>query len=155
MRMERIAMDGIDLESQIATSTPRRAVVKTGAKLAYAAPVLAASFRLSQMGAMAAVSGHVCPPNLVCNVQQEPCGEDATGVCSNVRSVEAVLCICGNDACGPACSTDSDCQTYAPGSICQAPDTGCCGQSCIAPCHAFDGRNTRKSAARRGSNSGQ
>jgi len=151
-------MDGIDLESQIATSTTRRTVVKTGAKLAYAAPVLAASFRLSQMGAMAAVSGNVCPPNLICGVQPEECDSpgDDTGVCSQVKSVEADSCICGNDACGPACSTDADCQKYAPGAICQAPDTGCCGQACIAPCHAFDGGNTRKkSAARRGSNSGQ
>jgi len=150
-------MDGIDLENQIATSTTRRTIVKTGAKLAYAAPVLAASFRLSQMGAMAAVSGNVCPPNLVCGVQPEQCGEDASGVCSNVRSVEAVTCICGNDACGPTCTTDGDCQTYAPGSICQAPGTGCCEQRCIAPCKAFDSASAAKlkSLARSGSNAGQ
>ncbi len=76
----------------------------------------------------------VCPPNLVCGVTQAPCGQDTTGVCSSVRSVEATSCICGNDACGPACSTDADCQSYAPGAICQASGTGCCGQICIAPC---------------------
>jgi hypothetical protein len=155
--VERIAMDGIDLENQIAESTTRRTIVKTGAKLAYAVPVVAASFRLSQTSAraQAVISGFVCPPNLVCGVQQEPCGEDDTGVCSSVRSVEAESCICGNDACGPACSTDDDCQTYAPGSICQAPDTGCCGQTCIAPCHAFDGASGATRRSLKGSNSGE
>jgi hypothetical protein len=152
-------MDGIDLEDRLADSTTRRTVVKTGVKLAYAAPVVAASFRLSQMRARAqvAISDFVCPPNLICGVQQEPCGEDASGVCSSVRSVEAQSCICGNDACGPACSTDDDCQAYAPGAICQAPDTGCCGQACIAPCHAFDSTSAKsaKKRAAKGSNAGE
>jgi len=154
-KVERIAMDGIDLENQIASATTRRTIVKTGAKLAYAAPVLAASFRLSQMGAMAAVISGKCPPNLICNEREAPCGKDAFGVCSNVVSVNPASCICGNDACGPDCTTDGDCQTYAPGSICQAPDTGCCGQTCIAPCGAFDGTTRIARRSLKGSNSGQ
>jgi len=153
---DKIAMDAIDREGWIADSTTRRTVVKTGVKLAYVAPIVAASFRLSEMRARAqAVISVVCPPNLICGVQQEPCGEDADGVCSSVRSVEAQSCICGNDACGPTCSTDDDCQEFAAGAICQAPDTGCCGQACIAPCHAFDSTSARKRSKARGSNAGE
>jgi hypothetical protein len=149
-------MDRIDLEDQIANSTTRRTIVKTGAKLAYVAPLVAASFKVSAINALAQVSPPTCPPNLICNEREAPCGEDADGVCSNVVSVDPTSCICGNDSCGPACETDGDCQSYAPGSICQAPDTGCCGQTCIAPCGAFDSRSAKKSSARRkGSNSGQ
>ena len=153
---ERIATDAIDLEDQLADSPTRRTVVKTGVKLAYAAPVVAASVRLLQMRAtaQAVIRDFVCPPNLVCGVVQARCRDDASGSCSSVKSVEAESCICGNDACAPACSIDDDCQAYAPGAICRAPDTGCCGQACIAPCHALDdaARATRRSL--KGSNAG-
>src|SRR4051812_19146653 len=72
---DKIAMDAIDREGWTADSTTRRTVVKTGVKLAYVAPIVAASFRLSEMRARAqAVISVVCPPNLICGVQQEPCG---------------------------------------------------------------------------------
>jgi hypothetical protein len=153
---DEIAMDAIELDDRIADSTTRRTVVKTGVKLAYVAPIVAASFRLSEMRirAQVVISDFVCPPNLVCGIQNEPCGEDASGVCSSVRSVEAQSCICGNDACGPTCSTDDDCQEFAAGAICQAPGTGCCGQACIAPCHAFDSTSARRSPSS-GSNAGE
>jgi len=138
--------------SDVGTQTTRRTVVKTGVKLAYAAPLVGASMKLGDHSA-SAVSTFTCPPNLVCGVVQAPCGSDVSGVCSSVRGVEATSCICGNDVCGPACSTDADCQSHAPGSICQAPGTGCCGQACIAPCHAFDAGAGSDSLT--GSNSGQ
>jgi hypothetical protein len=47
-------MDTMDLSSR----TSRRTVVKTGVKLAYAVPLVAASFKLTASGALAAV----CPP---------------------------------------------------------------------------------------------
>ena len=153
---DKIAMNAIDLEDQIADSTTRRTIVKTGVKLVYVAPVVAVSFRVSEMRARAqAVISVVCPPSVICGVQQAPCGEDADGRCSSVRSVEVQSCICGNDNCGPSCSTDDDCQSYAPGAICQAPDTGCCGQVCIAPCHAFDSTSARQRSKARGSNAGE
>jgi hypothetical protein len=40
-------MDAIDLEDQIADSPTRRTIVKTGVKLAYVAPIVAASFKVS------------------------------------------------------------------------------------------------------------
>jgi hypothetical protein len=58
------------------------------------------------------------------------CGEP---VCACVRSVEGDA-ICGADPCGPPCSTTAECEALSPGSICQAPGTGCCGQVCIAAC---------------------
>jgi hypothetical protein len=146
-------MDNIDLESRLAISPTRRTIVKTGVKLAYAAPVLAASFRLSQMG-VGAVSGKVCPPNLICDERRADCGNDDDGVCSNVVSIDPNSCICGNDACGPDCSTDADCQDYAPGSICQAPGTGCCGQTCIAPCGVAHATNPLGRGARTSNSAG-
>jgi hypothetical protein len=40
-------MDAIDLEDQTADSPTRRTIVKTGVKLAYVAPIVAASFKVS------------------------------------------------------------------------------------------------------------
>jgi hypothetical protein len=45
------------LTDSIATSTTRRRVLKTGAKLAYVAPLVAASFKLNAHGALAACGG--------------------------------------------------------------------------------------------------
>ena len=44
-------MDAIDLEDQIAESPTRRTIVKTGVKLAYVAPIVAASFKVSGVNA--------------------------------------------------------------------------------------------------------
>jgi hypothetical protein len=131
--------------------TTRRTIVRTGVKLAYGAPLVAASMKIGALDASAQRVSITCPPNLVCGVIQAPCGEDESGVCSSVKSVDVNSCICGNDNCGPTCSTDADCQAYAAGAICQAPGTGCCGQTCIAPCEAFDGQVQSDSV---GSNSG-
>jgi hypothetical protein len=43
----------MSLEKQLGNQSSRRAVVKTGAKLAYATPILAASFHLMGQGALA------------------------------------------------------------------------------------------------------
>jgi hypothetical protein len=48
---DKIAMDAIDLEDQIADSPTRRTIVKTGVKLAYVAPIVAASFKVSGVNA--------------------------------------------------------------------------------------------------------
>jgi hypothetical protein len=48
-------MDGIDLEDRIADSTTRRTVVKTGVKLAYVTPIIAASFTLRDANAQAPI----------------------------------------------------------------------------------------------------
>src|SRR5215213_9906520 len=65
---DEIAMDAIHLDDRIADPMTRRTVVKSGVKLAYVAPIVAASFRLSEMRvrAQVVISDFVCPPNLVC-----------------------------------------------------------------------------------------
>jgi hypothetical protein len=111
----------------------RRKMLKrigAGAAVAWTAPILS-SIRTP---AFAQYPG--CNDNLICGVKLVVCGSDASGTCNCVRSVEGLF-LCGNDGCGPACTTSAECQTYAAGSVCQAPDTGCCGQVCIAPCGAF------------------
>jgi hypothetical protein len=41
----------------LSSGTTRRSIIKTGAKLAYAAPIIAATMKLDTAGALAAVSG--------------------------------------------------------------------------------------------------
>jgi hypothetical protein len=51
-------MNQASLQERAATSVTRRTIVKTGIRLAYAAPLVAASFKLTTDGALAAI----CPP---------------------------------------------------------------------------------------------
>lgn len=51
-------MDSNEISEQMTTRQTRRAVLGKGVKLAYAAPVVAATFKLSVAGTLAAV----CPP---------------------------------------------------------------------------------------------
>jgi hypothetical protein len=58
-------MNGINklsLDEQLKSGTTRRTVVTTGAKLAYAAPLVAASFALTARGALAACGGQTPIP---------------------------------------------------------------------------------------------
>jgi hypothetical protein len=56
----------VDLAEQLQSRPTRRTVVATGAKLAYAAPIVAASFNVSAINALAAVSpGVTCVHSLV------------------------------------------------------------------------------------------
>ena len=119
-------MDGIDLEDRIADSTTRRTIVKTGVKLAYAAPIVAASFKLRNASAQAAISGG-----------NQPC---QTFVCGNGPCAErgVIDCFCfeltedpGNGLCLSdfGCSSVSACDTTADcpsGSTCVT--NTCCGQ---------------------------
>jgi|SwirhisoilCB1_FD_contig_121_264989_length_2332_multi_4_in_0_out_0_3 hypothetical protein len=47
-------MSGNELRKQASKSLSRRSVIRTGVKLGYAAPIVAASFRLSEDGGLAA-----------------------------------------------------------------------------------------------------
>jgi len=60
-----------ELTDQLATSTTRRTVVKTGAKLAYAAPLVAATMKLSAAGVGAASPPNDTPPD-TCPVFTSP-----------------------------------------------------------------------------------
>jgi hypothetical protein len=47
-------MSGNEIERRASPGITRRSVIRTGVKLAYAAPIVAASFRLTEGGALAA-----------------------------------------------------------------------------------------------------
>src|SRR5689334_12378709 len=108
-------MSAQELTSPLARTRTRRTIMKTGAKFAYATPMVAASFRLSAGGA-GAVSATPC--SLV----------DATCVQSIDECVGSPGCYCrptteGDTFCSPAiscgafgyCNTSADCQ---PGDRC-------------------------------------
>jgi hypothetical protein len=124
-------MDRSDLADRLGTPATRRTVVKTGAKLAYAAPLVAASFRLAAMDAAAQVSpgggpilcepGHgACPGSPACQCapvfSQGPTGPVVTHTCVHVASGPVADC---NEDSGFSCPGDS---------LCVA------GTQCFAPC---------------------
>jgi len=87
-----------EITQQLSTSTTRRTVVKTGMRLAYAAPVVAASYKLSAMSARAqAVSGG-CETTFCCScIKFDP--ETQTSVVVFCRSD-----ITFDESCVEACS---------------------------------------------------
>jgi hypothetical protein len=110
----------------------RRTVVRTGAKLAYAAPVVAASFRLESSRALAYLSGECSETGQLCG------GENVS--CSCTRSSNNSL-ICANDAyfcddsTGQSCNSDADCeQLIGTGWFCHDASAGFCGQICLPKC---------------------
>lgn len=115
----------------------RRTVVKTGARLAYAAPLVAASFKLSASAlAQEALSAATCNGGTCGDL--EGCGDDSGkcycfatdigGFCHRCQSCDTVK----------PCSANSDC---SPGSICS--DNNCCGVSvCMQPCAETAGSPT-------------
>jgi hypothetical protein len=101
-------------------------------KIAYAAPIVAASFKLSAHGARAAVSGgatcdggaDICTSTLNC----------AGGTCFCNENVGGGTSCNGFGECA-ACATHSDCDAVTgAGSSCITG--GCCptGTACVAPC---------------------
>ena len=121
------------------TDVSRRTIVKTGVKLAYAAPLVAASFRLSA-GAVGAqtVSPGICtfgffcgdPPNFFI------CGTDPRGISSQCNCYETdggTGVACGARICitaGGTCTVSDDCPA---GSFCSF--NTCCGNgACIPDC---------------------
>jgi hypothetical protein len=68
-KVRKIAMTSkFDLSEQLDSQSTRRTVVATGVKLAYAAPLVAASLKVSTLGAFAAVTGG----GLICDDEQSP-----------------------------------------------------------------------------------
>jgi hypothetical protein len=62
------------------------------------------------------------------------CGEETGQFCTCIDRLEGGT-VCGQTFCGPPCTSSDECaQLLGPGAVCQAPDTGCCGQTCIALC---------------------
>jgi hypothetical protein len=143
-------MDGIDLEGRLTASPTRRTIVKTGVKLAYAAPILAASFKLSQAGVLGA-SGN---PNPECKGSScgsfQQCSTNPDCICTTT-STGGGFCVPGSTACAglEACGRDGSCPS---GSLCVV--NSCCGDPVCVPvsltCPPSD-PNARSAATKRAS----
>ena len=107
-----------ELVRHLSSGTTRRTIVKTGAKLAYVAPVVAASFTISNLDAAAQGASPGCVGGGRCTVDDDCCGGETCvgGICS----VEA----CEGAACGSftQCHPTADCQCYTA-----AEGAGVCG----------------------------
>ena len=126
------------LEELTTRITTRRTITKTGVKLAYAAPVLAASMRLSAGGAGAVSPGGTCF-TFTCG-QTTPCFDQPAGFdCWCFETVEnpgVGKCVSDFFCGGPTCASDADCG----GGTCVT--NTCCGsgvQVCAPPCVAGAG----------------
>lgn len=118
------------LEEITQTQTTRRTIVKTGVKLAYAAPLVAATFKLTARGASAAISAALnCPNVFICDFA-EICGD---GSCGCVPILDGgSICHQGQSCDVAACSHNSDCPS---GTYCAQT---CCPQPiCVSPCGAL------------------
>ena len=116
-----------ELVDQLGSSkTTRRSIVKKGAKLTYAAPLVAASFKLRSMDASAQAVSQNCP----CG---SDCGDSAFD-CFCLTDGENVAFCSNNFFCGTTdpCTSNDDCPD---GWICQGGRCpGNCGSVCVPPC---------------------
>jgi hypothetical protein len=104
-----------DLIQRTARSTTRRNIIATGAKLAYATPLVAASMKLTSSGASAVLS-----------IGPFACAADAGKVCGNYTS-------CGTTSAGNPCVCH---ETASGGAICGA--YGDCDAPNFKPCNSDD-----------------
>jgi hypothetical protein len=125
------------IDQKLESSVTRRRVIGTGVKLAYAAPVVAASFKLNSAAAQGA--SPLCTPT-TCG-ETDFCGRSPTCFCRTVdgvtRCLQDELCgfaaVCGADQ--PACPSGAVCVPFS--------DTGtgnCCDDKvshCAFPCGVF------------------
>ena len=123
-------MDAIDHEDRLADSPSRRTVIKTGVKLAYVAPVLAASFKLRNVSAQGAVTGN---PNPECRGARcgtfTPCSTNNVDCVCTTTTSGGGFCVPGSTQCNTLvpCGRDGSCPA---GSLC-AVDTCCIDPVCI------------------------
>jgi hypothetical protein len=117
-----------ELTTTLTTNTTRRTIVKTGVKLAYAVPLVAATFKLSAgqtFAADACTAGENCAEGTTVN-----CG--ANGFCACVANVDGGFACVDRMCSFTPCSTGTDCDS---GLCISAP--GCCGDPnpfCATPC---------------------
>ena len=122
------AMDTLS-KHHFSTATSRRTIVRTGAKLLYATPIVAATTRLATHSA-GAISGE-CTAGANCRQDFEPtCGPSKNCECAQTKShgIACVEVFCSRIPC----TEDSDCDS---GMCITVP--GCCGDNdsfCANPC---------------------
>jgi hypothetical protein len=113
---------------QLETNVTRRRVIKTGAKLAYAAPLVALTYKTTAGSVMAAST--VCRGGDCLNVNL--CGGSLTCVCRDADGTTPCLqdVFCGDT---PQCTSSAQC----PGGFCIPAATNCCDDGfgyCVFPC---------------------
>lgn len=118
----------------IESGVSRRTIVRTGAKLAYAAPLVAASFRLGSDQSAAQVASAMCEGQDC--FSPITCGGSTSCACREIGGVSFCLqdVFCSS---APNCSTSSDC---GAGSICVPSMQNCCSGDngkCLRPCGVF------------------
>lgn len=117
----------------------RRVTRRTVAKLAYAAPIVAASMRLSARP-VGAISPGPCGPGVCFIEPSQPCADDsalacsATGevVCADFGTAHPPTFPC--EGAFPTCEDDRDC---ADGEFCGAP--ACCSDTGETICYRRGG----------------
>jgi hypothetical protein len=100
----------LEATEQLQTRPTRRTVVATGVKLAYAAPIVAASFKVSAINALAQVSpvapcGHSTGPNGGCKgacTSAGFTGDQCNVICGNGQTTGA--CPVGQGGDNPCCN---------------------------------------------------
>jgi hypothetical protein len=104
-----------DVSEQLHARSTRRTVVATGAKLAYAAPIVAASFKVSGVYAQTAISGGFCGHSTGTNGGCLP-------ACTSAGFTGA--------QCGPICGTG---QSTGACPVGQGGDNPCCNPGYCDP----------------------
>jgi hypothetical protein len=123
-------MDAIDLEDQLTGSPTRRTVVKTGVKLAYVAPIVAASFKLRNASAQEKMSGNPNPGCIGATCETFiPCADNPDCICTTTATGGG-FCVPGSTQCASLvpCAADLSCPA---GSICVV--NSCCGEPVCVP----------------------
>ena len=117
-----------ELTNSLETQITRRTIVRTGAKLAYVAPLVAVTFKLTGSHASAASGSNPECRGADC-ATFTPCSTNSDCVCVDGGSAGG-FCVPGSTSCGVVgpCGSDGSCPA---GSFC-AYNT-CCGEPVCAP----------------------
>src|SRR5215211_8943073 len=93
-----------EMSEQLESRSTRRVVVATGAKLAYAAPIVAASLKVSALSASAAVTGGFCGHSVGTNDGCKGACAAAGLLGNECEAICSVACPVGQGGDNPCCS---------------------------------------------------
>jgi hypothetical protein len=140
-----------ELVNRLESETTRRTVVKTGAKLAYIAPAVAASFKLSASSVGAQGASPVGCDRFNCGTTIDFCQDDL-----RCEMFSRPACVCtgsleGSEFCGDWCfacgaGTGQGCTSSDSCPASWHCATTCCGNYCIPPCGTLADANSADSA---------
>ena len=132
-----------DFVDRLLAGTSRRTFLKTGTKLAYAAPVIAASMSLNHAAAQDCAVGQDS-----CNGPDFPCGENPLCFCSSDTEGRTFCAQFTGGFCDSyqKCAISEDCPS---GQRC-APGPDCCNGICLSPCAAALSPTTAEGRVSRG-----